>query len=111
MIVMEKKLSKCTLVGGFISAFVGYSCWDILWYNAYYHLITVSFCLYTYTIYNECSDNLWKIISYCVFITTLDSLHDELTGKGCVFDYSEYISFIIITIFIFFINRKTLTND
>jgi hypothetical protein len=105
MIVMEKRLSKYTLIGGFVSAFVGYSFWDYLWKGSYYQLITMAFCFYTYTIYNECSTNVWKCISFCIFISTINAFHDELIGQGTVFDYSEYFSFLTIIIFIFVTKR------
>ena len=105
---MEKNLSKFTLVSGFATAFIAYSCWDMMWKSAYYHLITAAFCLYTFTIYYECNSTLWKRISFAIFISCINALHDELSGYGAIFDYSEYISFLVIIIFIFIPKKNKL---
>jgi hypothetical protein len=65
--------------------------------------------LYTLTIFLECRTELWRKISFAIFIICVNALHDELTNMGAIFDYSEYIASILVIVFIF-IPKKTKTK-
>lgn len=98
---VHKRLSKIALIGGFISAFIGYSFHECLWYMAFYHLIALAFVGYTYALYNETTLPLWRRLTFIVFIASVNAFTDELTGQAMVFNWSEYISVLIIAIYLY----------
>lgn len=98
---VHKQVSKIALISGFISAFVGYSFHGYLWYGAFYHLIALAFVGYTYALYNETTLTFWRKITFIIFIASLNAFTDELIGQAMLFNWSEYISLLIIAIYLY----------
>ena len=102
---MESQKNKIVFVVGLTSAFVGYSFWEYLWHDAFYHLISVAFVAYTFIIFNNAKSRIWSNLTFVAFISSCNALFDELKNTGCDFDYTEYFSLIIIIFFIFARNK------
>lgn len=100
--IVRNKVSKYALLSGFLSAFVGYSFHECLWYGAFYHLIAFAFVSYTFAIFNECESITWRKIAFIVFISALNAFTDELTFSAMVFNWSEYVSLFAIAIYLYF---------
>ena len=105
MIEVEKRVSKISYVVGFSSSLAGYSFREFLWYGSFYHLMAISFVCYTSALWNEADNTIWKKITFIGLMACVNNLTDEITGKACEFNWSEYISIIIVAIYTFFGNR------
>jgi len=101
-VIVNNKFSKWALITGFFSALVGYSFWECLWNSAFYQLISLSFVCYTFAIFNECEQNLWKKIAIIPLIASINALTDELFYCGYIFNWSEYLSLAIIAIYLYY---------
>lgn len=94
--------SKVALISGFISAFIGYSFHEWLWYMAFYHLVALAFACYTFALFNETTLIKWRKITFIPFIASLNSLTDEICYNAMVFNWSEYVSLAIIAIYLYY---------
>lgn len=85
------------LVTGFISAFLAYSLYKSLWQGAFYDLTALAFVCYTYVIY-RLSKGKWSLLSFVIFLTTLNSFIDELFFDPTSLCINEYIGFVLTII-------------
>lgn len=112
MIAVEKKVSKISYVVGFVSSLMGYSFREFLWNDSFYHLMALSFVCYTFALWNEAKNNVWKKITFIGLTACANNLTDELTGTACQFNFSEYLSFFIVAIYTFWGDRiKNLIHN
>lgn len=105
-IVNKEKLAKLSSKVGFASAFIGYTFHPILWHGAFYHLIALGFVFYTLQSRIASSGKWYWIPLICSF----NAFVDELRGKSFIFDWSEYVSFVIILLVIFTERKRAIQN-
>lgn len=92
-----KSRSGIVLIVGFVSCFIAYSFYKLLWEGAFYDLISLSFACYTYVIYTL-SKGKWSLFSFVVFLTALNALIDELVFDPTITSTNEYLGFILTVI-------------
>ena len=98
---MESPVNKVAFITGLSSALIGYSFWGYLWNDAFYHFISVSFVCYTFIIHRKAKSLVWQKLTFFGFVAASNALMDEIKGTANVFDWSEYISILVVLIYIF----------
>ena len=101
MIEMESLKSKILLVTGFISAFIGYSFWPLLWVDSFYHFMSFAFCCYLTCIYFCLKSLIWRKIAFVIWATAFNALLDEIWGTPTRINFTEYFAFALICIHTF----------
>lgn len=99
-----KLVSKIILIVAFSCGLLAYNLRFWLWENAFYHLIALEFVLLYIIIWNEAKSKWWKVISWIMAWTCIDSFVDEFIDPT-KFSVNEYIGFLIIVIFGFLYER------
>lgn len=102
------KEAKIWFTMAFFSALIGYSLHPYLWDYAFYHLTTFAFVGYVRVIYLM-STGKWKTAALVVWITTLNSLYDEIIGDPFTIELNELVT-VLLMIFITLNHYKKWIN-
>ena len=97
--------AKIWLLIGFISGVGAYSLHPYLWYGAFYDLTAISFVGYTRALYLQ-TRGRWSIVVFIVWLTTVNSLLDELFFNPLEMQYNEFIAFLLIVLIVFKNQKK-----
>ena len=83
-------------VVGVISALIAYSFYPYLWSEeGFFQLTALSFTCYLRALYLNTTGR-WSLVVFIVWLSTLDSLLDELFFDPQTIGVHEYVSFTII---------------
>ena len=97
--------SKVSLLLGYLSAIAASLFFDVLWNNAYYHLIELSFALYLSGFYLLCKSQtkryskFWQTITLIVLLSALSTLIDEVFYSATKVELNDLVRFISIIVF------------
>ena len=94
----NKRKGRIMFLMGFLFALGAWN-YKLLWEDAFYHLIALSFVCFIMETWVTETSKVWLIIRGFVMITALNNLKDELIGEGYVFKIGEYVAFTFIAIF------------
>jgi len=87
--------SKIWLILGVVFALCAHSLYSYLWVGAFYQLTAFTFVCYIRTLYLNIEGD-WSFVVFVVWLSTIDSLLDELFFRAQEVSYHEYVSFTII---------------
>ena len=89
------KLIKISIILGLITQFINCTIYEKLWEGAFYHLNSLSFLLFIFSLYLTYKDK-WKYLSIIILYSALHQFSEELFFDATKIQVSEYISFTIL---------------
>jgi hypothetical protein len=105
---MDNALSKISLIAGFTSSVIGYSFHKVLWFDAFYHFLALSLMMLIFSFWAQCKTELWKNITWVMFLACVHNVQDEISGLGSVFSYWEYIYILLVFAYVFRVKLLSL---